>query len=144
VTRQFGLQARNYAIEPEHDGERITGRKQAYEEDVGVVAHVRPTIGPTPFRDEVLVKADEMETIFRHLVFRMIEKGWEIDYDKVMADYDRKVYVIPSPARRLDPTGWAHEAVPTTRPRDPNDSWESVSSEAGQAAVQPAHAAAAE
>jgi len=140
-TRVFGLQARNYAIEPEHDEERLIGRRQAVAEDAAVVSYVRPRLGPTPFRDEVLVKADEMETIFRHLVMRMIEKGWEIDYDKVQAEWDRKVYVIPSPARRTDPTGWVHEAVPTTRPRT-DDGWATLSSEAGQTAEQPPMAAA--
>lgn len=123
-TRSFGLQARNYAIEPEHDQERIDGRKQAQAEDLGVVTHVRPKIGPTPFRQEVLVKADEMESIFRHLVYQMIEKGWEIDYAKVQADWNHKIYVIPSPARRLDPEGWVHEACPTTRPRQADDGWD--------------------
>lgn len=116
-TRQFGLQARNYAIEPEHDEERLIGRRAAIEEDIGVVGHVRPRLGPTPFRQEMLVRADEMESIFRRLVFRMIEAGWEIDSDRVEREYDTRVYVIPSPARRTDPEGWTHEAVPMTRPR---------------------------
>lgn len=130
-TRQFGLQARNYAIEPEHDAERLAGRRNAINEDIAVISHVRPAIGPTSFREEVLVKADEMESAFRHLVFRMIDAGWEIDYDKVEAEWDRKVYVIPSPARRLDPTGWVHEACPTTRPRK-DDAWQELLREAGK------------
>jgi phenylpropionate dioxygenase-like ring-hydroxylating dioxygenase large terminal subunit len=135
-TRQFGLQARNYAIEPEYDQERLEGREQAINEDRGVVEHVRPKIGPTPFREETLVKADEMESIFRHLVFRMIEAGWEIDSAAVERDYDTKVYVIPSPARREDPTGWAHAAVPTTRPRS-GFGWTQLARESGQVAEQP-------
>lgn len=132
-TRQFGLQARNYAIEPEHDEERLIGRRNAINEDIGVISHVRPAIGPTPFRQELLVKADEMESIFRHLVFRMIECGWEIDHETVRREWDHKVYVIPSPARRLDPTGWVHPPVPTTRPRT-DDGWEKLMAEAGQTA----------
>src|SRR3546814_8555783 len=58
-----------------------------------------------------------METRFRTMLFRMIEAGWEIDYAKVEAEWDRKVYVIPSPERRKDPKNWVHEAVPMTRPR---------------------------
>lgn len=135
TTRQFGLQARNYAIEPEHDEERLIGRRAAINEDIEVVSHVRPKVGPTPFRQEMLVKADEMETIFRHMVFRMIEAGWEIDSEKVERDYDKTVYVIPSPARRLDPTGWVHAAVPTTRPRT-GFGWKDLAGEAGQPVAQ--------
>jgi phenylpropionate dioxygenase-like ring-hydroxylating dioxygenase large terminal subunit len=136
--RQFGLQARNYAIEPEHDQERLDGRRNAINEDLAVVTHVRPVRGPTPPRDEMLVRADEMETAFRLIVFRMIEAGWEIDSDKVEAEYERKVYVIPSPARRLDPKGWVHEAVPTTRPRGEDDFWDQLKAEAGQMAPEAA------
>ena len=125
TTRQFGLQARNYAIEPEHDAERLNGRRSAINEDIAVISHVRPALGPTPFRDEVLVRADEMESTFRHLVFRMIDAGWEIDHEKIAREWDRKVYVIPSPARRLDPAGWAHEAAPTTKPRT-DDGWDAL------------------
>ncbi len=124
-TRFFGLQARNYAIEPEGDAERLAGRRQAMEEDLAISTKVRPRLGPTPHREEVLVKADEMESTFRHYVFSLIDKGWEIDFDKMQENYDRKVFVIPSPARRDDPKGWAHEAVPTTKPRTENDVWPS-------------------
>ena len=139
-TRQFGQQARNSMLEPEHDQERLDGRKQAISEDIGVVSHVRPMIGPTPFKDEFLVKADEMETIFRGLVMEMVECGWEIDYQKVRADWDHKVYVIPCPARREDPKGWVHEAVPTTRPRK-TDGWKKIAADAGKVTRSPALAA---
>ncbi|MEZ5917629.1 MAG: hypothetical protein R3C40_08735 [Parvularculaceae bacterium] len=122
-TRFFGLQARNYAIEPEGDQERLDGRRKAMLEDVAISSKVRPPVGPTPMRNEVLVKADEMETLFRHYVLQLIEMGWELDYKKMQEDYDHKVYVIPSPARREDPHGWVHEAAPTTRPRKDDDAW---------------------
>ena len=127
-TRQFGLQARNYAIEPQFDQERLDGRRQAIMEDIGVVTTVRPALGPTAFRDELLIKADEMESIFRHLVMRMIDFGWEIDSEKVEREWNHKVYVIPSPARRLDPKGWVHEACPMTRPRR-DDGWQVLAAE---------------
>jgi nitrite reductase/ring-hydroxylating ferredoxin subunit len=132
TTRQFGLQARNYAIEPEHDAERLSGRRNAINEDIAVISHVRPALGPTPFREELLVRADEMESTFRHLVYRMIDAGWELDHEKVASAWDRKVYVIPSPARRLDPTGWVHEAAPTTKPRT-DDGWDALLRDAATA-----------
>jgi len=131
-TRQFGLQSRNYAIEPEHDAERLDGRRVAIGEDIAVVSTVRPAVGPTPFSEEFLTRADEMETRFRTMVFRMIEAGWEIDYAKVEAEWDRKVYVIPSPERRKDPKNWVHEAVPMTRPRDPDFGWQLLAAEVRQ------------
>ena len=141
-TRQFGLQARNYAIEPEHDAERLAGRKQAIDEDIAVASTVRPRVGPTPFTDEFLTRADEMESIFRSFVIRMSDAGWEIDYDRVAAEWDRKVYVIPCPARRDDPKNWVHEAVPTTKPRNPDFSWRTLAGEEGQRARLPKIAAA--
>lgn len=137
-TRQFSLQARNYAIEPEHDAERLAGRAQAVEEDLGVSTYVRPAIGPTPFKDEFLVKADEMETIFRGLVMKMVDAGWEIDYQKVKDDWDHKIYVIPSPGRKENPVGWIHEAVPTTRPRTDVNMWEEIAKETGKRTRTPA------
>lgn len=123
-SRVFSIQARNYAIEPEHDQERIDGRKFAIGEDVAVVSHVRPKVGPTPVTDEFLVEADAMEVAFRRAVNQLVDKGWEIDARKVAEDYDRKVYVIPSPERRLDPRNWVHEAVPTTKPRVEDEAFE--------------------
>jgi hypothetical protein len=41
-----------------------------------------------------------------------------IDSQIVDRDADHEVYVIPSPERRLDPKGWVHRPVPTTKPRD--------------------------
>lgn len=123
-TRIFGLQARNYAIEPEHDAERIAGRKKAIGEDIAVVSRVRPKVGPTPLNNEFLVEADGMEVAFRRMIMQLVDKGWEIDHKKVAAEYDRKVYVIPSPARREDPKNWVHDAVPTTKPRQENDGFE--------------------
>ncbi|MDA5192919.1 Rieske 2Fe-2S domain-containing protein [Govanella unica] len=121
TSRLFSIQARNYAIEPEHDQERLDGRKNAIAEDRAVVSHVRPKVGPTPLTDEFLVEADGMEVAFRKSVFQLIDKGWEIDTKKVAEDYDRKVYVIPSPERRKDPKNWVHETIPTTRPRADDD-----------------------
>src|SRR3546814_5756701 len=69
---------------------------------------------------------------FRTMLFRMIEAGWEIDYAKVEAEWDRKVYVIPSPERRKDPKNWVHEAVPMTRPRDPDFGWHALAAEVCQ------------
>ncbi len=120
-SRVFSIQARNYATAPELDQERIDGRKYAIGEDIAVVGHVRPKVGPTPLTDEFLVEADAMEVAFRKAVTQLIKKGWEIDSTKVAEEYDRKVYVIPSPARHEDPKNWVHSAVPTTQPRGDDD-----------------------
>ncbi|HEY8351769.1 MAG TPA: aromatic ring-hydroxylating dioxygenase subunit alpha [Sphingomonadales bacterium] len=123
-SRVFSIQARNYATDPKYDQERIDGRKYAIKEDISVVQHVRPRVGPTPVTDEFLVEADSMEAAFRRCVNQLIDKGWEIDSRKVAEEYDRKVYVIPSPERRADPKNWVHDAVPTTRPRQEDDAFE--------------------
>lgn len=115
--RVYMVQARNYATGGEYDQDRIQGRRAAMAEDLKVLENVRPRVGPTAIEDELFVEADGMEAAFRTAVAQFVDKGYLIDSQKVAQDYDRKVYVIPSPARHAEPENWVHAPIPTTRPR---------------------------
>ncbi|HRE42591.1 MAG TPA: aromatic ring-hydroxylating dioxygenase subunit alpha [Terricaulis sp.] len=117
-TRTFTTQVRDYDFTPEADIERLEGRRQAVREDVAIVQTVLPKLPPRRPGQELLTEADQLEGAFRQIIQRRIDAGWEIDSQIVDRDADHEVYVIPSPERRLDPKGWVHRPVPTTKPRD--------------------------
>jgi phenylpropionate dioxygenase-like ring-hydroxylating dioxygenase large terminal subunit len=112
LTRAIGWQARNYLTDAKHDPERMAGIQQAVVEDLRVVEKVKPKLTPPTLSDEFLTETDGMELAFRRKVWEQAAKGWEIDweaYEELAKDH---VVVIPSPARREDPKGWVHTAVP--------------------------------
>jgi hypothetical protein len=53
-----------------------------------------------------------MELAFRKRVFRWAKQGYEIDQERFDQLSKEHVLVIPSPARRTDPTNWVHQTVP--------------------------------
>lgn len=112
TTRAFGWQARNYLLEPEHDAERVRGLQEAIEEDLRIVEKVRPPLTPPSLPEEFLTKADSMEVAFRRLVREWAARGFEIDSERVAIESRHHALVIPSPARREDPKGWVHRAIP--------------------------------
>lgn len=112
TTRVFGIQLRDYMLDPRYDEERLAGRKAAWVEDVGISSTVRPRVTPRTMSHELFVESDQLEGAFRRMMRRMGDKGWEIDTDKVERNSKRRIYVIPSPARRADPNNWVHEPVP--------------------------------
>jgi hypothetical protein len=45
-------------------------------------------------------------------VFKWAKQGYEIDQERFEQLSKEHVLVIPSPARRADPTNWVHQTVP--------------------------------
>lgn len=118
-TRTFTTQMRDYLLDEAHDEERRQGRLAAIQEDVDVVKTVKPPLPSWSMTSELLTEADQLETAFRQLMRRIIDKGWLIDSEAVERDSKRQQFVIPSPQRRGDDRNWVHKAVPlVTRPRD--------------------------
>ena len=111
-TRTFGMQARNFLIDPGQDEERLAGIMKAVQEDTAVVEAIRPVLPPTSASEEFLTETDGMEFQFRSKVREWAQKGWEIDVEQMLAEQQRRILVIPSPARRADPSNWVHKAVP--------------------------------
>jgi hypothetical protein len=111
-TRTFGLQARNFLLDPAQDEERLAGIMKAVGEDTAVVEALRPSLPPQSATEEFLTETDGMEFQFRSKVREWAQKGWEIDVEQMLAEQSRRVMVIPSPARRADPANWVHKTVP--------------------------------
>ena len=111
-SRALGWQARNYLLDPEYDRERMNGILQAVEEDLRVVESVKPKLTPRSLAAEFLTETDGMELAFRKRVFKWARRGWEIDVEQLERLSRDQVLVIPSPARRLDPSNWVHATVP--------------------------------
>ena len=111
-TRTFGVQARNFLMEPAQDEERLASIMKAVKEDTDVVEAIRPVFPPASASEEFLTETDGMEFQFRSKVREWASRGWEIDVEKMLAEQSRRIMVIPSPARREDPNNWVHKAVP--------------------------------
>lgn len=122
LSRAIGWQARNYLKEPQFDAERMAGIQLAVVEDLSVVEDLKPPITPSRLSDEFLVETDSMETTFRKRCWKWAGQGYEIDMDEYERRSQTEMLVIPSPARREDPTNWVHKTVPlkpaTKRPAD--------------------------
>lgn len=110
--RSFGVQARNFLMEPENDADRIKGLVAALEEDHNIVRFVKPKLTPKSTTEEFLIEADGMELTFRRKVQEWAKSRGAIDGERQAAESKSQVQVIPSPARRADPKGWVHRTVP--------------------------------
>ena len=111
-TRTFGVQARNFLLDPAEDSERHAMILKALNEDLSVVEKIQPKLPPRSSADEFLTETDGMEFHFRQRVREWARRGNEIDVEKMAAERPRRVQVIPSPARRADPHNWVHKTVP--------------------------------
>jgi len=111
-TRTFGLQARNFLLDPGQDAERLEMIYQAVREDTAVVEAIRPVLPPDSAAEEFLTETAGMEFMFRTRVREWARRGFEINVEQMLAQQHRQVLVIPSPERRADPTSWVHRTVP--------------------------------
>ncbi|MCS6946390.1 MAG: aromatic ring-hydroxylating dioxygenase subunit alpha [Steroidobacteraceae bacterium] len=111
-TRTFGIQARNFLLDPEHDDERRAMIYKALQEDLDVVTRIEPKLPPRSSTEELLTETDGMEFHFRQRVREWASRGFEIDVEQFEARRAREVLVIPSPERRADPSNWVHRTVP--------------------------------
>ena len=112
TTKSYGFQARNFLLEPEQDEERLKGLMQAAVEDHDIVRLVKPKFTPKSTTDEFLIESDGMELMFRRKAQEWARTRGALDGAALAAQEQEKVAVIPSPARRIDPKGWVHPAVP--------------------------------
>ena len=111
-TRTFGIQARNFLLDPAQDAERHAMIIKALNEDLAVVTRIEPKLPSRLASEEFLTETDGMEFQFRQRVRAWARRGNEIDIDRMQAERGRRVLVIPSPERRQDPGNWVHKPVP--------------------------------
>jgi phenylpropionate dioxygenase-like ring-hydroxylating dioxygenase large terminal subunit len=102
-TRTFGIQARNFLLDPAEDQDRHAMILKALNEDLAVVTRIEPKLPPRSAAEEFLTETDGMEFQFRQRVRDWARRGHEIDVEKMQAERLRRVLVIPSPQRRTDP-----------------------------------------
>ncbi|MSO96679.1 MAG: aromatic ring-hydroxylating dioxygenase subunit alpha [Rhodospirillaceae bacterium] len=104
---------RAFMTHPFFDKTNIKRNEQAIREDRKICEEIYPK-SPTVARDwEVQTEHDHLVGAFHRILRGMREKGWQIDAKarREMAA-DNKPLLIPSPARRKTPAGWAFPAVP--------------------------------
>jgi phenylpropionate dioxygenase-like ring-hydroxylating dioxygenase large terminal subunit len=97
------IMARSFFRQPFFDGDSRKRTMKIFEQDAVIVEEICPETVPTDLRDELAVKSDSLMNAFRFKRRELIERGWQIDVEKLKAEYEgRRAVVIPSPGRRED------------------------------------------
>ncbi|MBL8642657.1 MAG: aromatic ring-hydroxylating dioxygenase subunit alpha [Rhodospirillaceae bacterium] len=109
--QSYFIQFRNFKTEAAVDAPMYERSLAVAEQDRVVVERLAPVLTPASSTEEVMVKADLVITKFRERLQEWEDKGWRIDVDKMDALKDKKMFSIPSPARRTT-KGWALDPVP--------------------------------
>ena len=111
-TRLFGLRLRNVDKDPKYDEERYASSDYVAQEDIDLVSYLTPLVTPRTNANELVLETDGMEMLFRRKAQELRDKLGAIDSRKLEAERKYKVFVIPSPARKQDPSNWVHDTVP--------------------------------
>ena len=80
-------------------------------EDRPVIEGMRPKFSPRDTKSELLLPEDEIMVSYRQFLDRWQANGWHIDLAAIKAQGDRKIFAIPSPARR-EQSNWVVDPVP--------------------------------
>jgi phenylpropionate dioxygenase-like ring-hydroxylating dioxygenase large terminal subunit len=114
-TRSFGLQFRNYLMDPKQDESVLNALLAGLDEDAGVVENQRPRWAPLTSAGELWMATDQMERVYRDQATAFRRRLGEIDVRRYEDRSRDRVLVIPSPARRQEPGAWVHEPVPVVQ-----------------------------
>lgn len=109
--RRYLFHARDFQLGEKMDDEMVTTTLGFEKEDRPVIERMRPHFSPRDTSSELLLPEDEIMLRYRGWLAAWREKGWHIDAQKLAETALRKVYAIPSPARR-DKGNWVQETVP--------------------------------
>ncbi len=75
--------------------------EKVLQEDTAIVEQTRPFYLADSLENEVSVKSDRFMSTFRKMRRDLIEKrGWQIDADEIASHRGKKLFAIPSPARK--------------------------------------------
>lgn len=110
--RIFLVNMRSFGPGDEMAGRILERNKIVAQQDIDVLEPVKPVLTPKSSNDELMVPADSCVVAYRKLMKGWHDKGWHIDRDKLQAAEGKKIFAIPSPARR-ETKGWVLDAVPT-------------------------------
>jgi phenylpropionate dioxygenase-like ring-hydroxylating dioxygenase large terminal subunit len=101
TTRTFAIQVRNFFKSPFFDRGSLKRLEKVLQEDTAIVEQTRPFYLADSLENEVSVKSDRFMSTFRKMRRDLIEKrGWQIDADEIASHRGKKLFAIPSPARK--------------------------------------------
>ena len=101
TTRTFAIQMRNFFKFRMFDKGSLKRLEKVLQEDTDIVEETRPFYLAENLDHEVSVKSDRFMSTFRKMRRDLIEKrGWEIDSEEVERHRGKRLFAIPSPARR--------------------------------------------
>ena len=122
TTRTFALQFRSFLKHKFFDNGSLKRLKKILAEDATIVENAAPNYLPNNLAHEMSVTDDKFMRTFRAARRKCIEeKGWQIDSAKVEQARGKKVFNIPSPARRTENMKWVIEPVPLVPPKKPEN-----------------------
>jgi phenylpropionate dioxygenase-like ring-hydroxylating dioxygenase large terminal subunit len=110
--RTFLVSSRNFFTHRLFDGMANSRNMKIAEEDRIIAENLEPLIGRDGRTDDLSVKADKIQIVYREQLKAWEAKGWRIDCEALRAGYPGKeVHVIPSPQRR-ESGNWVFNTVP--------------------------------
>ncbi len=97
------IMARTFFRQKMFDGDSVKRTIKIFEQDTRIVEEICPASVPADLRDELTVKSDGLMNAFRMKRRELIERGWQLDVEKLSTEINgRRAVVIPSPGRRED------------------------------------------
>ena len=95
------IMARTFFRQKIFDRDSVNRTLKIFEQDTRIVEEICPETVPNDLRDELTVKSDGLMNAFRVKRRELIERGWQLDVEKLAAEINgRRAVVIPSPGRR--------------------------------------------
>ncbi len=94
--------------------------RKIFLQDQRIVENIRPELLPFDLTEEVHVKSDRIQNIYRRMRQHFMEMGWGIDTQRIRSEYSgRHNVIIPSPGRREHPewsAAWSGRELPLKTP----------------------------
>jgi len=111
LTQLHFIQARNFMTDEKFDEDSLKRVYLVLGEDAVVLDHLKPARVPPTLADELLLESDKHGVMFRQKVQAREAAGDGID-SQALAHENDYARVIPSPARKQDPSNWVLRPVP--------------------------------
>jgi phenylpropionate dioxygenase-like ring-hydroxylating dioxygenase large terminal subunit len=115
LTQLHFIQARNFMTDEKYDEDSLKRVYLVLGEDAAVLDHLKPARVPPTLADELLLESDKHGVMFRQKVQAREAAGDGID-SQALANENDYARVIPSPARKQDPSNWVLRPVPLRKP----------------------------
>jgi phenylpropionate dioxygenase-like ring-hydroxylating dioxygenase large terminal subunit len=97
------IMARSFLRQRLWDKDSARRTLKIFEQDAKIVEEICPETVPSDLREELTVPSDGLMNAFRAKRRELIDRGWQIDIDKLRSEVNgRRAVVIPSPRRRAE------------------------------------------